>query len=86
MWRTANICLGHKADERDYGVGAQMLKSIGVTKVRLMTNNPSKCVGLENHGIIVVEHVPIEVRPNKYNERYMRTKKERMGHILHYID
>lgn len=82
----ANICLGHKADERDYGVGAQMLKSIGVTKVRLMTNNPSKCVGLENHGIIVVENVPIEVRPNKYNERYMRTKKERMGHILHYID
>lgn len=81
----ANICLGHKADERDYGVGAEILRSIGVTKMRLMTNNPAKRIGLEAWGLEVVENVPIEVTPNKYNEFYMRTKKERMGHHLNHV-
>lgn len=81
----ANICLGHQADERDYGVGAQILRYLGITKMRLMTNNPVKRVGLEAYGLTVVENIPIEVEPNPYNEFYMKTKKERMGHILHNI-
>lgn len=81
----ANLHLGHKADERDYGVGAQILRHIGVHKMRLMTNNPVKRVGLEAYGIEVVENVSIEVTPNAYNEFYMKTKKERMGHLLHNI-
>ncbi|RHJ93021.1 bifunctional 3,4-dihydroxy-2-butanone-4-phosphate synthase/GTP cyclohydrolase II [Parabacteroides bouchesdurhonensis] len=81
----ANICLGHKADERDYGVGAQILRHIGIHKMRLMSNNPVKRVGLEAYGLQVVENVPIEVSPNPYNEFYMKTKKERMGHVLHNI-
>ncbi len=79
----ANICLGHLADERDYGVGAQILREIGVGKMRLMTNNPVKRVGLEAYGLEITENVPIEVTPNEYNIRYMRTKKDRMGHTLH---
>ena len=74
----ANICLGHLADERDYGVGAQILREIGVRKMRLMSNNPVKRVGLEAYGLEITENVPIEVAPNEYNIRYMRTKKERM--------
>ena len=81
----ANLHLGHQADERDYGVGAQILRHLGVTKMRLMTNNPVKRVGLEAYGLTVVENVPIEVAPNHYNEFYMKTKKERMGHVLHNI-
>lgn len=81
----ANLHLGHKADERDYGVGAQILRHIGVHKMRLMTNNPVKRVGLEAYGLEVIENVPIEVTPNPYNEFYMKTKKERMGHVLHNI-
>ena len=81
----ANICLGHQADERDYGVGAQILRYLGITKMRLMTNNPVKRVGLEAYGLTVVENVPIEIEPNPYNAFYMKTKKERMGHILHNI-
>ena len=81
----ANLHLGHQADERDYGVGAQILRHLGVTKMRLMTNNPVKRVGLEAYGLTVVENVPIEVKPNQYNEFYMKTKKERMGHVLHNI-
>ena len=81
----ANLHLGHDADERDYGVGAQILRQIGVTKMRLMTNNPVKRVGLEAYGLEVVENIPIEITPNPYNEFYMRTKKERMGHTLHNI-
>lgn len=80
----ANICLGHKADERDYGVGAQILREIGVHKMRLLTNNPVKRVGLEAYGLEITENVPIEVIPNEYNERYLKTKKERMGHTLHF--
>jgi 3,4-dihydroxy 2-butanone 4-phosphate synthase/GTP cyclohydrolase II len=78
----ANLHLGYKADERDYGVGAQILRSLGVTKMRLMTNNPVKRIGLESYGLEVVENVPIEVTPNKYNRFYMETKKNKMGHIL----
>ncbi len=81
----ANLCLGHKEDERDYGVGAQILRHIGITKMRLMTNNPVKRVGLESYGLSVVENVPIEVTPNPYNEFYLKTKKERMGHTLHNV-
>ena len=81
----ANLCLGHKADERDYGVGAQILQHIGITKMRLMSNNPVKRVGLEAYGLSVVENVPIEVNPNPYNEFYLKTMKERMGHILHNV-
>lgn len=80
----ANICLGHLADERDYGVGAQILRELGVHKMRLLTNNPVKRVGLEAYGLEIVENVPVETTPNRYNERYLRTKKERMGHILHF--
>ncbi|MDD6892174.1 MAG: bifunctional 3,4-dihydroxy-2-butanone-4-phosphate synthase/GTP cyclohydrolase II [Bacteroidales bacterium] len=80
----ANLCLGHQADERDYGVGAQILRTIGVKKMRLITNNPVKRVGLEAYGIEIVENIPIEVTPNPYNERYLRTKQARMGHTLHF--
>ena len=80
----ANICLGHQADERDYGVGAQILREIGIHKMRLLTNNPVKRVGLEAYGLEIVENVPIEVTPNPYNERYLHTKKDRMGHTLHF--
>ena len=81
----ANIHLGFKPDERDYGVGAQILRELGVTKMRLMTNNPKKRIGLESYGLDIVANVPIEIEPNKYNEFYIKTKKERMGHDLHKI-
>ena len=79
----ANIHLGYDADERDYGIGAQILSKIGVHKMKLMTNNPVKRVGLEGFGLEVSEIVPIEIKPNCYNERYLLTKQERMGHKLH---
>ena len=78
----ANIHLGHRADERDYGVGAQILNMLGIRKMRLMTNNPIKRIGLEGYGLEVIENVQIEVEPNDYNQFYMHTKKERMGHTL----
>lgn len=78
----ANIHLGFRPDERDYGVGAQILREMGARKLRLMTNNPVKRVGLESYGIEIVENVPIEIQPNKWNERYMRTKKDKMHHDL----
>ena len=81
----ANVHLGHRPDERDYGVGAEILKKLGIRKMRLLTNNPIKRVGLESYGLEVVEHVPIEITPNKYNERYLRTKKEKMGQDLHEV-
>lgn len=81
----ANLHLGHKADERDYGVGAQILRTIGVTEMRLMTNNPVKRIGLEAYGLKVVEIVPLEVELNKYNAKYMHTKKVRLGHDLHNV-
>ena len=79
----ANIKLGFKADERDYGIGAQILRDQKVSKMRLITNNPVKRTGLEGYGLEVTEIVPIIVEPNKYNERYLKTKQERMGHDLH---
>ena len=82
----ANLHLGFKADERDYGVGANILRQLGVTKMRLLTNNPVKRVGLQSYGLEVVENVPIEVAPNEYNRYYMHTKKVRMGHDLHKVD
>ncbi len=81
----ANLHLGYQADERDYGVGAQILRSLGVKKMRLMTNNPKKRIGLESYGLEVVENVPLEISPNKYNHFYMETKKKRMGHVLRNI-
>jgi 3,4-dihydroxy 2-butanone 4-phosphate synthase/GTP cyclohydrolase II len=80
----ANLHLGFNADERDYGVGAQILRELGVTKIRLMTNNPIKRIGLEAYGLSIIENVPIEVVPNEFNAFYMHTKKERMGHNLRY--
>jgi 3,4-dihydroxy 2-butanone 4-phosphate synthase/GTP cyclohydrolase II len=79
----ANVHLGFKPDERDYGCGAQMLRHLGIHKMRLMTNNPVKRVGLEAYGLEIVENVPIEVTPNEYDYKYLKTKKERMGHELH---
>jgi 3,4-dihydroxy 2-butanone 4-phosphate synthase/GTP cyclohydrolase II len=81
----ANTELGFEADERDYGVGAQILRELGVTKMRLMTNNPIKRIGLEGYGLKIVENVPIEVKPNPYNEFYLLTKKEKMGHNLKFF-
>ena len=79
----ANIQLGFKADERDYGVGATILHELGVSKIKLMTNNPKKRVGLEGYGLEIVENIPIEIPVNQYNEHYMQTKKDKMGHLLH---
>ncbi len=79
----ANLHLGYKADERDYGVGASILREIGITKMRLMSNNPVKRIGLEGYGLEIVENVPIEIEMNEHNEQYLKTKKERMGHTLH---
>ena len=81
----ANIHLGFQPDERDYGVGAQILQLMGAKKLRLMTNNPIKRVGLESFGIEIVENIPIEIAPNPYNLRYMRTKKEKMYHNLNLV-
>jgi 3,4-dihydroxy 2-butanone 4-phosphate synthase/GTP cyclohydrolase II len=78
----ANLHLGYQADERDYGVGAQILRSLNVRKMRLMTNNPKKRIGLESYGLEVVENVPLEITTNKYNHFYMETKKNKMGHEL----
>lgn len=82
----ANLHLGHKADERDYGVGAQILHELGIRKMRLMTNNPVKRVGLEGYGLEVVENVPIEIESNENDRFYLSTKKHRMGHELHRVD
>ena len=81
----ANIHLGFQPDERDYGVGAQILQQMGASKLRLMTNNPIKRVGLESFGIEIVENIPIEITPNPYNLHYMRTKKEKMHHNLNLV-
>ena len=79
----ANVHLGFKPDERDYGCGAQILRKLGVKKMRLLTNNPVKRVGLEAYGLEIVENIPIEIQPNPFNKRYLETKRDRMGHQLH---
>ncbi|MES5135735.1 bifunctional 3,4-dihydroxy-2-butanone-4-phosphate synthase/GTP cyclohydrolase II [Prevotella amnii] len=79
----ANIHLGFRPDEREYGSGAEMLRHLGVHKMRLITNNPTKRVGLEAYGLEITENVPIEITPNKYDYRYLKTKQTRMGHNLH---
>ena len=81
----ANVHLGFQPDERNYGVGAQILQQMGARKLRLMTNNPIKRIGLESFGIEIVENIPIEIAPNPYNLRYMRTKKEKMHHNLNLV-
>ncbi|MEN9732092.1 MAG: hypothetical protein RLZ45_87 [Verrucomicrobiota bacterium] len=78
----ANLKLGFPMDLRDYGVGAQMLCDLGVSKIRLLTNNPKKVVGLQGHGLEIVEQLPIRVSPNPHNAKYLKTKKDRMGHLL----
>jgi len=78
----ANLALGFGMDERDYGVGAQIIRSLGVRKMRLMTNNPTKRAGLIGYGLEVVDNVPIEIESNKHNESYLRTKRDRMGHTI----
>jgi 3,4-dihydroxy 2-butanone 4-phosphate synthase/GTP cyclohydrolase II len=78
----ANIHLGFDPDQREYGVGAQILHDLGVSKMKLITNNPVKRVGLESFGLKVVETIPIEVKPNPFNEFYLQTKRDRMGHSL----
>lgn len=80
----ANLCLGFKADERDYGVGAEILRQIGVHKMRLITNNPVKRIGLESYGLEIMENISCEIEPNDFNSRYLHTKAERMGHTLHF--
>ena len=82
----ANLHLGHRADERDYGVGANILHELGIRSMRLMTNNPMKRRALNGYGLKVVETVPLEIEPNDYNRFYMHTKKARMGHYLHKVD
>jgi 3,4-dihydroxy 2-butanone 4-phosphate synthase/GTP cyclohydrolase II len=82
----ANLHLGHKADERDYGVGAQILHELGIKKMRLITNNPVKRIGLEGYGLEVVENVPIEIEPTEHDRFYLSTKKHRMDHTLHNVD
>jgi 3,4-dihydroxy 2-butanone 4-phosphate synthase/GTP cyclohydrolase II len=78
----ANLQLGFKMDERDYGVGAQILRSLGVSKMRLLTNNPKKRAGLIGYGLEVVENLPIEIAPNPHNEAYLKTKRDRMDHAI----
>jgi 3,4-dihydroxy 2-butanone 4-phosphate synthase/GTP cyclohydrolase II len=78
----ANEALGFKADMREYGIGAQILADVGLHKIRLMTNNPRKIIGLEGYGIEVIERVPIETRPHKENLEYLKTKAKKMGHLL----
>ncbi len=82
----ANLELGFPADLRDYGVGAQILTDLGLTTIRLLTNNPRKIVGLEGHGLHVTATVPIEVQPQEHNLRYLRVKRDKLGHVLHHQD
>jgi 3,4-dihydroxy 2-butanone 4-phosphate synthase/GTP cyclohydrolase II len=78
----ANVALGHPPDKRDYGIGSQILYDLGVRKIRLLTNNPKKIYGLEGFGLEVIERVPIQIQSNPHNERYLKTKKDKLGHLL----
>ncbi len=82
----ANLELGFGADERDYGVGASILHELGIGKIRLLTNNPVKRAGLEGYGLSIIENVKISVKPNKYNVRYLETKRDKMGHFLDLVN
>ena len=82
----ANLALGFKADDRDYGVGAQILRAIGVTKIRLLSNNPTKRVGLMGYGIEIVENIPLEIDSNEHNQFYLKTKRDKMGHSFKKLD
>jgi len=79
----ANEALGFKADLRDYGTGAQILKDLGLKKIRLLTNNPKKVIGLKGYDLEIVERIPLEIPPNEINEKYLKTKRDRLGHLLH---
>ena len=78
----ANIALGFKADLRDYGIGAQMLVDLGIKKIRLLTNNPKKVIGLQGYGLEIIERLPIEIDPNQINLPYLQTKRDKMGHMI----
>jgi len=78
----ANLKLGFKDDERDYGIGAQILRRVGVKKMKLLTNNPIKKIGLEGYGLEITDLVPLEIEPNKHNTFYMKTKRDKLGHNL----
>jgi 3,4-dihydroxy 2-butanone 4-phosphate synthase/GTP cyclohydrolase II len=78
----ANLELGFAADERDYGVGAQILRNLGVSKIRLISNNPKKRVGLIGYGLEIIDCIPIEIEANQYNEKYLQTKRDKMGHNI----
>ena len=78
----ANESLGFRADLRDYGIGAQILHDLGVGKIRLLTNNPKKVVGLHGYGLDIVERVPLEIDPNTINQRYLQTKRDKLGHLI----
>ena len=80
----ANVALGLPADLRDYGIGAQILSDLGLSSIRILTNNPKKIIGLEGYGLSVTEQVPIEAIPNPHNEAYLRTKRDELGHVLHH--
>jgi len=82
----ANIDLGFEEDERDYGVGASIMHELGLGKVKLITNNPVKRAGIEGYGIKVVENVPLQIPPNEHNLSYLRTKKNKMGHLLELME
>ena len=82
----ANLQLGLPVDARDYGIGAQILADIGLTTIRIMTNNPDKRIGIEGYGLKVVDRIPLETSPNEYNARYLATKRGKLGHLLSEID
>ena len=81
----ANVELGFAPDMRDYGLGAQILLNLGVKKLKLITNNPKKMIGLEGYGLEIVARVPVEIEPTEANKRYLKTKKDKMGHILEVV-
>jgi 3,4-dihydroxy 2-butanone 4-phosphate synthase / GTP cyclohydrolase II len=78
----ANISLGFGMDQRDYGIGAQILRDLGITRMHLMTNNPSKRAGMQGYGLEIVDRVPLRIKPNPHNKKYLSTKRDKMGHDL----